>query len=147
MHINTWLNRKRIAVLGLFFIVLISIENPFSDLHEIFDQRINLNKARNYTCLEQGIPTSEDVLFIGNPFEDPTHASSLALYYRSQYFLAPRLVVLLDSELDISSPGSYRWFISTSLNQEQIGELREKYALTTVRDCGDLFLLQAQVQP
>jgi hypothetical protein len=88
MQMKTWFDRKRIAVLGLLFIVLISIENPFSNISGIINREINLNKARDYDCLEEHIPTGEEVLFIGNPYDDPTNSNNLALYYRSQYFLA-----------------------------------------------------------
>ena len=147
MQIKSWFDRKRIAILGLLFIVLISLNDPFPNISEINNREINLNKARDYNCLEEHIPPGEDVLFIGNPFDDPTNSNNLALYYRSQYFLAPRLVVLMESQDRISSPSLHSWFISTTLNEDQLRELDETHDLTPVKKCGNFVLLQKPIQP
>jgi len=147
MQIKTWFSRKRIAIFGLLFIVLISINDPFPNISEIINREINLNKARDYNCLVEHIPTSEDVLFIGNPFDDPTNSNNLAMYYRSQYFLAPRLVVLMESQDRISSPSLHSWFIGTTLNEDQLRELDETHDLTPVKKCGNFILLQKPKQP
>jgi hypothetical protein len=144
---KTWFDRKRIAVLGLLFIVLISLENPFSNISGIINLEINLNKARDYDCLEEHIPTGEEVLFIGNPYDDPTNSNNLALYYRSQYFFTPRLVILMESQDEISSPGLYSLFVGTTLNEDQLRELDETHDLTPVKKCGNFTLLQKSSQP
>ena len=76
MQIKSWFDRKRIAILGLLFIVLISLNDPYPNISEIINREINLNKARDYNCLAEHIPTAEDVLFIGNPFDDPTNSNN-----------------------------------------------------------------------
>lgn len=147
MQINTWFDRKRIAILCLLFILLISLNDPVPNISDIISREINLNKARDYNCLEEQIPTGEEVLFIGNPFDDPTNSKYLALYYRSQYFLAPRLVVLMESQDRISSPSLHSWFIGTKLNEDQLRELVKTHDLTPVKKCGNFNLLQKPKQP
>jgi len=147
MQIKNWINHKRIAILGLLFIVLISINDPFPNISEIINREINLNKARDYNCLEELIPPGEDVLFIGNPFDDPSNLNSLAMYYRSQYFLAPRLVILMESLDRISSPSLQSWFVGVNLNEGQLEQLDQIYDLTPVNKCGNFNLLQKPNQP
>ena len=147
MQIITWFDRKRIAILGLLFIVLISLSDPFPNISGIINREINLNKARDYNCLEEHIPNGDDVLFIGNHFGDSTNSNYLALYYRSQYFLAPRLVVLVESLDTISSSGFQNWFIGTSLNEDQLRELDQIYDLSPVKQCGVFILLQKPKKP
>ena len=106
------------------------------------NREINLNKAKNYICLAEHIPASEDMLFIGNPLAEPPFSINLARYYRSQFFFAPRLVVLMDSLEKITPLYQYRWFISNNLDDDQIGEIEGEYGLTLVKKCGDFSLLQ-----
>jgi hypothetical protein len=146
MQIKNLFNRKKIALLGLLIIVLISIENPFPNISEFINRGINLNKANIYNCLEEHIPKDEDVLFIGNPFDELSIPDNLALYYRSQYFLAPRLVVLMESNDKTFSINLYSWFIGTSMNEQHLRELEDTHRLIAVRKCGNLLLLHKTPQ-
>ena len=141
---RNWFDRRIIALFGLLFIVLISLEDPLPNIAEIINREINLNKARNYNCLEENIPLEEDVLFIGNPLEALPFSITLAWYYRSQFFLSPRLVVLMDDPEQISSPNLFRYFISNGLEAEQLAQIEDQFQLSPVKKCGDFMLLQKQ---
>lgn len=142
MQITNWFNRKTFTLFGLLIIVLISLFDHFPDDFGFFDQNINLNKARDYNCLEEKLPVGEDILFIGNPLDAPPFSINLAFYYRSQFFLAPRLVVLMENSDQISSSNRFSKFISNNLNDEQLREIEGKYGLTPVKKCGEFILLQ-----
>lgn len=146
MHYKNWFDRKKIALFGLLFILLVSIIDPIPNISEAINREINLNKARNYNCLAEYIPAGEDILFIGNPLADPPFSINLAFYYRSQFFLAPRLVVLMDSLDKLAPPSPYSWFISNNLEDDQLREIEGKYGLMQVQKCGDFILLQRTAQ-
>ena len=142
MQIKNWFDRKKIALFGLLFIVLVSLVDPIPSISEAINREINLNKAKHYHCLAEDIPAGEDILFIGNPLDAPPFSINLAFYYRSQFFLAPRLVVLMESSDQISSSNRFSKFISNNLNDEQLREIEGKYGLTPVKKCGEFILLQ-----
>jgi hypothetical protein len=146
MQIRNWFDRRLVALFGLLFIVLVSLEDPLPNIAEIINREINLNKARNYNCLKENIPLEEDVLFIGNPLEAPPFSITLAWYYRSQFFLSPRLVVLMDDPDQISSLNLFRYFISNALEAEQLAQIEDQFQLLPVKNCGDFMLLQKQAQ-
>jgi hypothetical protein len=146
MQFKNWFDRKKIALLGLLFIVLVSLIDPIPNISEAINREINLNKARNYNCLAEHIPAGEDILFIGNPLAEPPFSINLAFYYRSQFFLAPRLVVLMDSLEVMTSTVRYSWFISNDLDDGQLREVEGQYGLTPVKKCGDFILLQRPAQ-
>ena len=142
MQIKNWFDHKKIALFGLLFIVLVSLIDPIPNISEAINREINLNKAKNYNCLAEHIPAGEDILFIGNPLDDPPFSINLAFYYRSQFFLAPRLVVLMDSLEKMTHSIQYSWFISNNLDDDQLREIEGKYELMQVQKCGDFVLLQ-----
>lgn len=142
MQIKNWFDRKKIALFGLLFIVLISVIDRVPTVFDVLTREINLNKARDYNCLEEKLPVGEDILFIGNPLDAPPFSINLAFYYRSQFFLAPRLVVLMENSDQISSSNRFSKFISNNLNDEQLREIEGKYGLTPVKKCGEFILLQ-----
>jgi hypothetical protein len=146
MHYKNWFDRKKIALFGLLFIVLVSLIDPIPNISEVFKREINLNKARHYNCLAEHSPAGEDILFIGNPLVEPPFSINLAHYYRSQFFLAPRLVVLMDSLEVLTAPDRYRWFISNDLDDDQLREIEGIYGLTPVKKCGDFVLLHRPEQ-
>ena len=142
MQIKNWFDHKKIALFGLLFIVLVSLIDPIPNISEAINREINLNKAKHYNCLAEHIPAGENILFIGNPLDDPPFSINLAFYYRSQFFLAPRLVVLMENSDQISSSNLFSKFISNNLNDEQLREIEGKYGLTPVKKCGEFVLLQ-----
>jgi len=142
-----WFDRKKIALFGLLFIVLVSLIDPVPNISAALNREINLNKARHYNCLAGRIPAGEDILFIGDPLADPPFSINLAFYYRSQFFLAPRLVMLMDSLEAITSPDQYRWFISNDLEDDQLREIESIYGLMPVKKCGDFVLLHRPERP
>jgi hypothetical protein len=142
MQIRNWLDREKMALFGLLFIVLISLIDEAPTVLDVLNREINLNKARDYNCLEEKIPIDEDVLFIGNPLEDPPFSIALALYYRSQYFLAPRLVGMMENRDQISPSNRYSYFISNNLEDENLSRIEEKYQIIPVEECGSFILLK-----
>lgn len=142
MQIGNWLDRKKIALFGLLFIVLISLSDEAPTLLDVFTREINLNKARDYNCLEEKLPVDEDVLFIGNPLEQSPFSIALGLYYRSEYFLAPRLVVLMENRDQISPSNRYRYFISNNLEDENLSRIEKAYHITPVKECGSFILFK-----
>ena len=72
-----------VAALGMLLIVILSIHFPPISPGEVLARRLNLNKARDFTCMDAAIPRESDVLFAA----DPSTPNLLAQYYRSQSFL------------------------------------------------------------
>ena len=141
MQITNWFDRRKIAFFGLLFIVLISLFDQVPSFSDFIYREINLNKARDYVCLGENLPFDEDVLFIGNPLEEAPFTNAVATYYRSQYFLAPRLVVLMENREQIFSADRFNYFISNDLDEEQLSKISETYNLSKVADCRSLILL------
>ena len=148
MYKEKWISiLRKLATFVLLLIVLISILKPPPSLREITSRKINLNKARNYNCINKIIPPDVDVLFVGNLSEDQDESNTTALYYRAQFFLAPRLVHLaktveLESQMD-----RFFWFLETTIDTEQIIQLNDRYHLALIKTCDDLHILQKTDNP
>ena len=106
MQYKNWFDRKKIALFGLLFIVLVSLIDPIPNISEVFKREINLNKARHYNCLAEHSPAGEDILFIGNPLVEPPFSINLATITAAN-FLSSRLVVLMDSLEVLTAPDRY----------------------------------------
>lgn len=147
MLILKTLDRKIIAVIALLAVILLSIKEPLPDFSKIINRQINLNKATSYNCIAEKIPMDARVYFFGNPSEDPIKSSTIALYYRSQFFLSPRLIHLTGSLKQIQDEDMGNWFIGTNLEAEQVKNLDEEFQLNLITNCGALNLFQHSSGP
>ena len=148
MYKEKWLSLlRKLATFVLLLIVLISILKPPPKLREITSRTINLNKARNYNCVNEIIPQDVDVLFVGNLSGDQDGSNTTALYYRAQYFLAPRLVHFSETTELESQMERFFWFLETTIDTEQMIQLNDRYQLALLKSCDDLHVLQKTVNP
>jgi len=145
---GSMLNRVRtilqiFAALGLLLIVLLSTRIPPISPNEVTARSLNLNKARDFTCMDAVIPKSSDVLFAA----DPGTPNLLAQYYRSQSFLSPRLVILpRPSDLE-EEMARYDWIIETNVEVEPFPQLNHRFQLAMIKDCNDFYVLHKTSQP
>lgn len=148
MYKEKWLSLlRKLATFVLLLIVLISILKPPPKLREITSRTINLNKARNYNCINEIIPQDVDVLFVGNLSGDQDGSNTTALYYRAQYFLAPRLVHLSETTELESQMERFFWFLETTIDTEQMIQLNDRYQLALLKSCDDLHVLKKTINP
>jgi len=143
MQLRQLFNRKVIAVIALLVIILLSINSPIPDFSTLFHQELNLNKATNYLCITEDLPQDVPVYFFGNPYDPAANSNTIALYYRAQYFLAPRLLHLtsiLDREIE---DREIQWFIGTNLDGEQAERISEDFRLNALKECGALYLFES----
>ena len=121
-------------------VILFSIVDPIPDLPGIFNQQLNLNKAANYQCLAGDIPKNEAIIFFENPYNPAANTNTIALYYRAQFFLAPRILhfenITDQSILQTESP----WFIGSNLEPEQAKQFSDIYQLNLKNVCGPFSL-------
>ena len=142
MQLRQLFNRKVIAVIALLIIILLSINSPIPDFSSLFLQKLNLNKATNHFCIAEDLPQDVQVYFFGNPYDPAANSNTIALYYRAQFFLAPRLlhlISILDNEIERDE---IQWFISVNLDGEQAERISEDYQLNAIKECGALYLYQ-----
>lgn len=133
---------RSLATFVLLLIVLISIFRMPSGLREISSRKINLNKARNYNCINDIIPADVDVVFVGNVSADEGQSNTTALYYRAQYFLAPRLVHLAQTADLESQMERFDWFLATTIDSEQMVLINNGDQLALVKTCDELTIIQ-----
>ena len=138
---------RSLATFVLLLIVLISIFRMPPSLREISSRKINLNKARNYNCINEIIPTDVDVVFVGNVSADEGESNTTALYYRAQYFLAPRLVHLAQTADLESQMERYDWFLATTIDSEQMVLINNGDQLALVKTCDELTIIQKVSSP
>jgi hypothetical protein len=132
-------NRAWIPATILLLVILVSINNPLPDLAGLLNQELNLNKARDITCIEDQLPENEAVIFFANPFDPAANANLTAAYYRAQFFLAPRILHL--NNLDLASlENESQWWIGFNLEAEQAELLEEQEQLDQIVACGQLTL-------
>lgn len=141
MNPATGPNLRKIAALGLLVVVLASIEFPSFSPNQILGRSLNLNRARTFNCLDAAIPAHADALFVVNPTNPPDY-NVLATYYRTQYFLAPRLVALADTSNLETEMAQYDWLIETSTKGEPLEGLNARFQLSIVKDCDDFYVLE-----
>lgn len=142
MQLRQLFNRKVIAVIALLVIIVLSIDSPIPDFSTRFHQELNLNKATNYLCIAENLPQDVQVYFFGNPYDPAANSNTIALYYRAQFFLAPRLlhlISILDHEIE---DGDNQWFIGANLDGEQVARISESYQLYATKKCGALYLFE-----
>ena len=140
MQLRQLFNRKVIAVIALLVIILLSINSPIPDFSTLFNQEINLNKATNYLCIAEDLPQDVQVYFFGNPYDPAANSNTIALYYRAQFFLAPRILHLmgiLDHEIERDE---IQWFIGANLEGEQVARISAGHQLIATKECGALDL-------
>lgn len=132
-----------VAALGMLLIVILSIHFPPISPGEVLARRLNLNKARDFTCMDAAIPRESDVLFAA----DPSTPNLLAQYYRSQSFLSPRLIIMPDPSTLEDDMARYDWIIETSLTAEPFPQLNQHFQLAVIKDCDDFYVLHKAPQP
>jgi len=132
-----------IAALSLLLVILLSIRIPPFSPSEISSHSLNLNMARDFTCMETVIPSNSDVLFAA----DPNTPRMPAQYYRSQFFLAPRLVIMSDPADLEDQIDYYDWIIETNPEAEPFQQLNHDFQLAVIRDCDFFFVLHKTPQP
>jgi len=142
MRLRNIIDRKSIAVIMMLFIILFSIKDPIPEFSTLLNQQLNLKKADDYQCLAGGIPKDVSIIFSGNPYNPSANTNLIALYYRAQYFLAPRLLHLINITTETPEQDDFEWFIVTNLEPEQIDQLNAEYQLSLQKACGPLFLFQ-----
>ena len=140
MRILNIFHRKNIAVFGLLAVILLSINKPIPDFSTLFGREINLNKATQYLCIAEDLPLEEDAKFFGNPFDPTSNSNTIALYYRAQFFLAPRLLHLTSTLDNQVGQDEIQWFIGSNLNAEQAAQISTQYPLKLIKNC-DKFIL------
>jgi len=142
MRLLNLLDRKIIAVIALMVIILLSIDNPIPNFSTLFSQKLNLNKAANYLCLSDDLPQSVPINLFENPYDPAANTNTIALYYRAQFFLAPRLLHLTSNPDQVVRQDGVQWFIGTNLTPEQAEQIGNDYQLNLIKVCGALFLYQ-----
>jgi hypothetical protein len=146
VNLATWPILRKTAAFGLLVVVLASINFQSLKPGQILGRSLNLNRARAFDCLDVAIPAGSDALFVVNPTHPPSY-NTLATFYRAQYFLAPRLVVLADTAKLEAEMAPYGWLIETSTQGQPLEGLNVKFQLSTVKDCGDFYVLTKKTQP
>ena len=146
MNLATWPILRKIAAFGLLAVVLASINFQSFKPSQILERSLNLNRARAFDCLDAAIPAGANLLFVVNPTHPPTY-NALATFYRTQYFLAPRLVALANTARLEAEMAPYDWLIETSTQGQPLEGLNAKLQLSTVKDCGDFYVLAKKAQP
>lgn len=132
-----------IAALGLLLVILLSTRIPPISPDEVTARSLNLNMARDFNCMGTVIPADTDVLFAaasGTP-------RLPAQYYRSQFFLTPRLVVLSNPEDLEEEMSHFDWVIETNLEAEPFPQLNRRFHLTVIKDCDYFYVLHKTSQP
>jgi hypothetical protein len=139
MRILNRSNIKIIAVLALLLIILLSIHDPLPEFASFSTRKLNLNKAVPYDCVAEHLPEGDVVTFFGNPYDADANPNLIALYYRAQFFLAPRILHLInleqDAEMDYTG-----WLIGSNLDEQQIARISQEYQLEFIEACGNLTL-------
>lgn len=142
MRLRNLFDRKNIAVIALLVIILLSISKPIPDFFTLFGRELNLNKATQYLCIAEDLPLEDEVKFFGNPFDPASNSNTTALYYRAQFFLAPRLLHLTSTlDHEVGQDG-IQWFIGANLDAEQAALISTQYQLNLIKNCGALYLFQ-----
>lgn len=142
MKLRNFLDRKIIAATIFMGFILLSIVDPIPDIPGIFNQQLNLNKSANYQCLAVDIPNHDAVIFFENPYDPAANPNTIALYYRAQFFLAPRILHLnTNLENDISQTAA-QWFIGTNLEPGQAEQFSDQYQLKLINVCGPFSLFR-----
>lgn len=85
------------------------------------------------------LPEGIEINFFGNPIDPAANSNLTALYYRAQFFLAPRLLHLLTLE-EGNASGEIKWFIGANLDDEQSALVSQQYQLENIKQCGALTL-------
>ncbi len=132
-----------LAATGLLLVVLFSIRIPPISPAQVTARSLNLNKASDFICMDEVIPGKQDVLFAA----DPNTPNLLAQYYRSQFFLSPRLVVMPEPDELENTMAHYDWIIETNLEAEPFPELNQRFRLALIKDCDDFYVLNKTSQP
>jgi hypothetical protein len=145
MNLATWPILRKIAAFGLLVVVLASINFQSFKPGQILGRSLNLNRARAFNCLDAAIPAGAAALFVVNPTHPPAY-NTLATFYRTQYFLAPRLVALADTAKLEAEMAPYDWLIETSTQGQPLEGLNAKLQLSTVKDCEDFYVLAKKAQ-
>jgi hypothetical protein len=140
MQIRNFLNRKIIAVTIFMGVILYSIVDPIPDIPGIFNQQLNLNKSANYQCLAGDIPKNDAVIFFENPYDPAANTNTIALYYRAQFFLAPRILHLKNNMEQSIGQTEAQWFIGTNLKPQQAEQFSDNYQLNLINVCGQFSL-------
>jgi hypothetical protein len=146
VNLATGPNLRKIAVLGLLAVVLTSIDFPSFNPNQVLGRSLNLNRARTFNCLDAAIPAHADALFVVNPTNPPDY-NVLATYYRTQYFLAPRLVALADTSNLETEMAQYDWLVETSTKGEPLESLNARLQFSKVKDCDDFYVLEKNAEP
>jgi len=82
------------------------------------------------------------VIFFENPYDLAANPNTIALYYRAQFFLAPRILHLRTNlENDISQTAA-QWFIGTNLEPGQAEQFSDQYQLKLINVCGPFSLFR-----
>ncbi|MGW8224819.1 MAG: hypothetical protein ACWGOY_03760 [Anaerolineales bacterium] len=102
-------------------------------------QKLNLNKAVPYDCIAVNLPEGVSVNFFGNPYDAGANSNLTASYYRAQFFLAPRILHLINLEQD-QEVGDSGWFIGSNLEEQQLAQISQEYQLDLIESCGSLAL-------
>jgi len=142
MRLRNIFHRKNIAAFGLLVVILLSINKPILDFPTLFGRELNLNKATQYLCIAADLPPVEDAKFFGNPFDPASNSNTTALYYRAQFFLAPRLLHLISTLDNQFGQDEIQWFIGSNLDAEQAAQISTQYPLKLINNCGALHLFQ-----
>lgn len=132
-------NLKLIAVFTLLIIILVSISDPLPRVETLISQELNLEKATPYRCISTDLPEGILVYFFGNPIDPAASSNLTALYYRAQFFLAPRLLYLITLE-EGTANGEIKWFIGANLDDEQSAMVSQQFHLENIKQCGALTL-------
>jgi len=139
MQLLTRSNLRIITIFALLVIILISIRDPLPRFAALSGQKLNLNKAVAYDCIAGHLPEEVSVNFFGNPYDAGANSNLTALYYRAQFFLAPRILHLTNLEQD-TGLGVAGWFIGSNLEEQQLVQISQDYQLDLIESCGTLAL-------
>ena len=140
MRLKSFLDRKIIAVIFLLGVILFSIRDPIPDISRIAAQRLNLNKSINYQCLAGDLPENVSIIFFENPYDPAVNTNTIALYYRAQFFLAPRILHLNTNLDNDTGQTAAQWFIGTNLEPGQAEQFSDQHQLKLINVCGPFSL-------
>lgn len=132
-----------IALFALLLIILLSMHLPPFRPGNVAARSLNLNMERDFTCMQAVIPQGTDVLFAA----DPNTPQLPAQYYRSQFFLSPRLVIMPDPAALEDEMAHYDWVIEPNIEAEPFTQLNQRFQLSVIKDCDYFYVLHKTSQP
>lgn len=141
MNLRTSLSlaRRWIVAAAFLTIFLVSLENIFPDFQTLSGQSLNQNRFKEYMCLNNVVPSNEDVYFWGDFSEESMSGTVLRRYYQMQSQLAPRIVYTHDTLDSGDRPEHYEWSVGLAQNSAHTDSTE---GMTEVAICDDLVVFR-----